>query len=69
MVNIVNIFLSSSEYGVPVIADGGIKNTGCLIKSLALGASSVILGSLLAGVNECPGAYFYQVFLWELNPE
>ena len=48
------------QYGVPVIADGGVKNTGCLIKSLALGASCVILGSLLAGVNECPGEYFYQ---------
>jgi IMP dehydrogenase len=49
----------AKEYGVPVIADGGIKNTGCLIKSLALGASCAMLGSLLAGVSECPGDYFY----------
>ena len=50
----------AKDYGVPVIADGGIKNTGCLIKSLALGASCAMLGSLLAGVAECPGDYFYR---------
>ena len=43
------------KYGIPVVSDGGIKYSGDIVKALAAGAKSVMLGSMLAGCEEAPG--------------
>jgi len=49
----------ASRSGIPVIADGGIKYSGDIVKALAVGAGSVMLGNLLAGTDTTPGEIVY----------
>ena len=52
---VMNVANALKNSGVPVIADGGVRYTGDIVKAIAAGADSVMLGSLLAGTKESPG--------------
>jgi IMP dehydrogenase len=52
---IMDCALEAGKYNIPIIADGGIKFSGDIVKALAGGASAVMIGSLFAGCDESPG--------------
>jgi len=54
---ILDITAEAQKLHVPIIADGGIKNSGSFAKALAAGADTAMIGSLLAGCKESPGEY------------
>ncbi len=52
---IINCVKAAQKHNIPVIADGGIRQSGDITKAIAAGASSVMIGSLFAGLKESPG--------------
>jgi len=52
---ILDVSESIKDLGIPIIADGGIRYSGDIVKAIAAGADSVMLGSLIAGTKESPG--------------
>ncbi len=54
---IMDAYAVAKEYGVPIIADGGIKYSGDITKAIAAGANVCMMGSILAGCDESPGTF------------
>ena len=53
-----NCYEVAKDHNVPIIGDGGIRNSGDVVKAMAVGASSLIIGWLFAGTDESPGFIF-----------
>ena len=54
---IMDVYKVAKEYGIPVIADGGIKLSGDLTKAIAAGGNVCMMGSMFAGCDEAPGEF------------
>ena len=54
---IIDAYSAAKEYGVPIIADGGIKYSGDMAKAIAAGANVCMMGSIFAGCDESPGTF------------
>ena len=54
---IMDCYAVAKEYGIPIIADGGIKYSGDMTKAIAAGANVCMMGSIFAGCDESPGTY------------
>lgn len=56
----ISAYLAKENLNIPVIADGGVSNSGHIIRALSVGASTVMMGSMFAGTDEAPGDSFYE---------
>ena len=54
---VMDCYEAAKEYGIPIIADGGIKYSGDITKAIAAGASVCMMGSMFAGCDESPGTF------------
>lgn len=54
---VMDAYATAKEYGVPIIADGGIKYSGDIVKAIAAGANACMMGSIFAGCDESPGSF------------